>query len=131
MRGFETGGTRGAEPPRPARLRHYLIVCLAVLAALAGGAWYASHASGGAPHVVYRLSLEQAAREAQKPLLVNVNTAGPEELDELPEVGPATARAIVEYRMGHGPFRSLDELEEVPGIGPATLEKIKPFATVY
>jgi competence protein ComEA len=48
----------------------------------------------------------------------------------LPEVGPATAETIVEYRRTNGLFRSVDELEEIPGIGPATLEKIKPFATV-
>ena len=53
-----------------------------------------------------------------------------EELDGLPEAGPATAEAIVEYRRANGLFRSVSELEEVPGIGPATLEKIKPFATV-
>jgi competence protein ComEA len=135
MREFERttrrdGSVRFRTSTAAVRYRHYVLVCLAVLVVLAGGAWYASRISEGSPHVVYRLSLEQAAREAQKPLLVNINTATADELDELPEVGPATAQAIIEYRQGHGPFRSVEELEEVPGIGPATLEKIKPFATI-
>lgn len=106
------------------------MVCLLVVAVLAGGAFYASRISEQAPKVVYKLSLQQAAAKAQEPLLVNINTATAEELDDLPEVGPATAQAIIVYRQGHGMFHSVDELEEVPGIGPATLEKIKPFATV-
>lgn len=70
------------------------------------------------------------ATESLEPSVVNINTADTEELDELPEVGLATAEAIVEHRRAHGPFRSVDELVEVPGIGPATLEKIRPFATI-
>jgi competence protein ComEA len=36
-----------------------------------------------------------------------------EELDELPEVGPATAETIVEYRRNNGSFRSVEELASV------------------
>ena len=70
------------------------------------------------------------AAESQEPPVVNINTASAEELDTLPEVGPATAEAILERRRTSGLFQSVDELLEVPGIGPATLQKIKPFATV-
>ncbi|WP_219975135.1 ComEA family DNA-binding protein [Rubrobacter xylanophilus] len=97
---------------------------------LLGGALYASRFSESRPQVVYSFSLEEAVREGQRPLLIDINTADAEELEELPEVGPATAEAIIEYRLANGPFRTVDELEEVPGIGPATLEKIRPFATV-
>ena len=93
-------------------------------------AFYASRVSERAPQVVYSASLEEVEAEAQDSLQVNINTADVEELDELPEVGPATAKTIVEYRQTNGMFRSVDELEEIPGIGPATLEKIEPFATV-
>ena len=71
------------------------------------------------------------ATESHEPSVVNINTADAAGLDGLPEVGPATAEAIVEHRRANGFFRSADELEEVPGIGPATLEEIKRFATVY
>ena len=55
---------------------------------------------------------------------VNLNTADAETLArELNGIGPAKARAIVEYRDAKGPFTSVDELLEVKGIGATTLEK--------
>ena len=54
---------------------------------------------------------------------VNVNTADAETLSEaLQGVGPSKARAIVEYRQKHGPFRSPDDLSLVKGIGERTVE---------
>ncbi len=97
---------------------------------LAGGALYAARVSERAPQVVYSASLEEVEDEAWGSLKVNINTADADELDELPEVGPATAEAIIEYRRSNGMFRSVDELEDVSGIGPATIEKITPFASV-
>lgn len=108
-----------------------IVVGALVVAVLAGGAFYSSRISEQAPEVVYRVSLAEAAQEAQEqPLVIDINTAGVEELDELPEVGPATAGAIIDYRQGNGSFQTVGELEEVPGIGPETLEAIEPFATV-
>jgi competence protein ComEA len=110
--------------------RPQVVVCLAVVALLVGGAFYASRISESAPKVVYSASLDEVAAASQQPLKVNINTADAEKLDELPEVGPSTAESIIEYRRANGLFSSVDELEEVPGIGPTTLEQIKPFATV-
>jgi competence protein ComEA len=62
--------------------------------------------------------------------LINVNTASETELETLPEVGPVTAAAIVEYRTQNGPFATVDDLIDVSGIGPATLEQVRPFVTV-
>ena len=56
---------------------------------------------------------------------VNVNRAGPAELERLPGVGPAIASALVAWREENGPFASVDELLEVPGIGPAKLAAIE------
>jgi len=97
---------------------------------LAGGAFYTARLSEGTPRVVYTASLEEIEDESQDSLRVDINTADIEELDELPQVGPATAESIVEYRQTNGQFSSVDELEEIPGIGPETLEQIEPFATV-
>jgi competence protein ComEA len=125
---FETAGRRSdAGVPRHARK---LVVAALVVLVLAGGAFYNARISESAPKVVYSMSLEEAKREAQAPLLVNVNTADVEELDELPQVGPSTAAEIVAHRETNGPFASVDELEAVPGIGPKTVEEIRPFATV-
>lgn len=112
------------------RYKHQIVVGVLVVIVLSGGAYYSSRVSEATPRVVYSTSLDEAVAEAQTPLIVDVNTAEAEDLEELPEVGPSTARNIVEYRESNGSFRSLDELEEVPGIGPKTLQKIKPFAGV-
>ncbi len=62
--------------------------------------------------------------------LINVNTATKEELDTLPGVGPATADAIIEYRMFKRPFQSIDELAEVSGIGQSKLDGMFDLVTV-
>jgi competence protein ComEA len=54
---------------------------------------------------------------------VNVNTADAETISEaLQGVGLSKARAIVEYRQKHGPFRSPDDLSLVKGIGERTVD---------
>ena len=62
--------------------------------------------------------------------LIDLNTATAEQLESLPGVGPATSKAILSYRAGHGRFRSVTELLEVPGIGPAKLEALRPMVRV-
>ena len=61
---------------------------------------------------------------------LNLNTATPEQLDQLDGVGPAIARKIVAYRQAHGGFRSVAELDQVPGIGPKRLAALRPLLTV-
>lgn len=55
---------------------------------------------------------------------IDVNTASEQQLDSLPGVGPSTARAIVAYRLQHGPFARVEDLLNVRGIGPAKLEAL-------
>ena len=55
---------------------------------------------------------------------IELNSATVEEFDTLPGIGPAKARAIVEYRDENGPFESITELDAVPGIGMSTLRNI-------
>lgn len=61
---------------------------------------------------------------------ININTADSATLELLPDIGPAMAQRIIDYRATNGPFRSVDELDLVPGIGPRRLEKIRPHASV-
>jgi competence protein ComEA len=56
---------------------------------------------------------------------ISLSTAGAEQLDTLPGVGPVTAQKIIEYRQQHGPFRSVDELDAIPGIGPSRLKDLQ------
>ncbi len=55
---------------------------------------------------------------------VNINTATQAELEGLKGIGPAKAKAIVDYRQKNGAFKSVDDLEQVKGIGPGILKKI-------
>ena len=57
------------------------------------------------------------------------NMAGEEELDRLPGIGPAAARAIVESRIADGRFEDVEALMRVRGIGPATIERLAPHLT--
>jgi len=61
---------------------------------------------------------------------VNINTAGPEELDRLPGVGPATAAKIIEYRRAIGGFTRPEDLLGVPGIGEKKFAEMKPYVVV-
>ena len=61
---------------------------------------------------------------------VNLNLADQAALETIPEIGPVTAVAILEYRTQVGSFTSVEELLEVSGVGPATLEAMRPYVTV-
>lgn len=61
---------------------------------------------------------------------VNINVAGIEELDELPGVGEATARAIVEDRERNGPFSTPEDLMRVSGIGEKKFAKLEGMICV-
>jgi competence protein ComEA len=61
---------------------------------------------------------------------VDLNRATASDLERLPEIGPSLAQRIIEYRHARGSFRRPDELLEVPGIGPKTYETVKEYITV-
>jgi competence protein ComEA len=55
---------------------------------------------------------------------VNVNTAQQSELQRTKGLGPAQAKAIIDYRNQNGPIADIDELAKA--IGPEAAEKVKP-----
>lgn len=56
---------------------------------------------------------------------VNLNTATQAELEEIKGIGPAKAKAIIDYRKQHGDFKTINQLDNVKGIGEATVTKLK------
>ena len=62
--------------------------------------------------------------------LININTAGIEELTTLTGIGDVKAEAIIKYRSEVGKFKTKEELLNVEGIGEALFEKIKDNITV-
>ena len=61
---------------------------------------------------------------------IDLNRASAAELEALPGIGPAKARAIVKLRTARGRFGSVEELVDVRGIGPKTLARLRPLASV-
>lgn len=62
--------------------------------------------------------------------LININIASIDELMNLPGLGEAKAKSIIEYRTKNGNFTNIEGLKEVSGIGEAIFEKIKDYITV-
>lgn len=61
--------------------------------------------------------------------LVNINTSDQKTLETLPNIGPARAERIIEYREIHGGFSSIEEIINVPGIGSGIYDSIKDLVT--
>jgi competence protein ComEA len=66
-------------------------------------------------------AIEQKATVA----LVDINSAGQKELEELKGVGPATAKKIIDSR----PYKSVNDLSKA-GLSPKAIESVKPFVSV-
>jgi competence protein ComEA len=56
---------------------------------------------------------------------VDLNTATPEQLDQLDGIGPGMAGRILDYRKEHGGFGSVEELGQVPGIGEKRMAALR------
>lgn len=75
-------------------------------------------------------AIENTGSSGEKGPLVNINTANETELDSIPGIGPATAKNIIDYRRGNGPFSRIEDLKKVDRIGDKTFEKLKVYITV-
>lgn len=89
-------------------------------AAVRGGAGIAPRAPSAAAN----------ATAASVEGVVNVNSAGEEELVRLPGVGPARAAAIVALRARLQRFRAPEDLLRVRGIGRAGFRRMRPYVTL-
>lgn len=60
---------------------------------------------------------------------VSLASATLDQLDDLPGIGPVTAKKILDWRQTHGPLRSVEDLDAIPGIGPARVEQLRDLVT--
>jgi competence protein ComEA len=92
------------------------------------GAPAAPASASAAPAATAAAAIAPAASAAAKAsgAVVHLNSATQAELESLPGIGPAKARAILEFRETNGGFKSVDELVKVKGIGPKTMEALRP-----
>lgn len=77
----------------------------------------------GPPYATWDALIQQARQ-------ININQATAEELERLPEIGPTTAQRIIEYRQQQGFFHAPEDVLNVPGIGPKTLDAIREYVVV-
>ena len=70
------------------------------------------------------------ASSAAPASMVNINSAGVDELVTLPGIGKAYAERIVEYRQKNGPFKKVEDILNVRGIGEKTFDRIKDRLTL-
>jgi len=68
---------------------------------------------------------EDAALTVTNSEVINLNTASLQLLQTLPSIGAKKAQAIIDYRIEHGDFHSIEDIIKVKGIGEGIFAKIK------
>jgi competence ComEA-like helix-hairpin-helix protein len=78
-----------------------------------------------APHLTFT-GVPTDNRAGDRDGLLDLNRASAKDLEELPGIGPAKARAIVAFRDSAGPFRHVEDLKRVPGVSEALWRRLAP-----
>lgn len=99
-------------------------------AAYAGGLSGKAGAAGGLPGAAGQAdALKPGGGAAGMTALVNINTAGAEELMTLPGIGASRAQDIISYRGKHK-FGRIEDIMKVPGIKEGAFKKLRDRITV-
>jgi competence protein ComEA len=82
-----------------------------------------------APHLMFT-GVSADTPLSVEPGRIDLNAAGVDELDALPGIGGARARAIIAFRDSAGPFRNVADLSRVPGVSGALVRRLAPHLLV-
>jgi competence protein ComEA len=63
-------------------------------------------------------------------LVIDINKASSEQLQQLPGIGEQIAKNIIDYRQKYGFFKSKEDIKNVNGIGEGKYEKIKDLISI-
>jgi hypothetical protein len=61
---------------------------------------------------------------------LDINSAGVEDLAQIPFLTLNTIIKIIDYRETYGPFTSLDDLQSVPGVEETLIDAVRPYITI-
>lgn len=84
----------------------------------------------GVPRAVALSPPGTAPAAEPSPALLDLNSATAAELERLPGIGAAKARAIVANRERHGSFSRVADLDRIPGFGPAAVARLSDHVRV-
>jgi competence protein ComEA len=111
-----------AKSPLLRRTDQAAVAALVLVALVSVAAYWLVHGGAGGKLI----EIDRAPRGSAR-FQIDVNQADWPEFSQLPGIGEALARRIVESRAADGRYADVDELLRVRGIGPKTLERIKPY----
>jgi competence ComEA-like helix-hairpin-helix protein len=85
--------------------------------------------TSGADKPALRESKSGASKKTPPNNPIDINRASVDELQKLPDIGPAFAKRIIAEREKR-PFEKVEDLRRVPGIKEKRLESLRPHITV-
>ena len=100
-------------------------LALSCLVVLESCRWQASQAGNGSEPLVRQEQTPLPSRSFAPGNRLDINSAGPRELETLPGIGPVLARRIVEFRAKNPPFRRVEEILIIRGIGRRKFEALR------
>jgi len=78
----------------------------------------------------FALQVSADTKHAPPAHSVDLNSATADELQQVPGIGPSTAKAIVNFRQKSGPFQKVEDLLVIKGISKTRFEKMRPYLTI-
>ena len=108
---------------------HRTLIALTLLGAVLLGAALCEAKPAARPAAKPPAAAGTAPAAAPVAGVVNINTATEEQLQLLPRIGPAKAKAIIKYR-SRAKFKAPWDLTQVKGIGRKSLRHLRPYLVV-